>query len=97
MTINGEEIVFDEQPLYVYGIRHNDLIYARIHENDEEPNFTEVGTALITACAENANKRQQYTNTWREMDEVRGLFFHFFEAKCLKSQFRTDFRNEHLI
>ena len=67
--------MYDEQPLYAYGIRHNDLIYARIHENDQEPNFTEVATALITACAENANKRQQYTNTWREMDEVRGVFF----------------------
>ena len=89
--------MYDEQPLYAYGIRHNDLIYARIHENDQEPNFTEVASALITACAENANKRQQYTNTWREMDEVRGVFFFCSKRNVAKISFEPDFGNEHLL
>ena len=72
LRFNNKEIQFDEQPLYAYGIRHNDIIYAKIHENAELPNFNDVGLALIQACKADVSKRRQYTNTWREMDEAIG-------------------------
>ena len=72
LRFNNEEIIYDEQPLYSYGIRHNDIIYAKIHENTEMPDFDEVGLALIQACKADLSKRRQYTNTWREMDEAIG-------------------------
>ena len=48
------------------------MIYAKIHEHEEEPNFEDIARELIKACKADLNKRMQYTNTWRQMDMALG-------------------------